>query len=414
MFLLTFIISCSPQNYPNREKVYVTENATEDNIVVINEEESIIEINKLGFSQTKILNEVEILLPKSENYKVTKDFINAFELSLYTKDIKNIKLNINLYSNKKDLDNIISQKTTPGKIFIGPLTSADTKNIIEECSKGVLFFSFASNRKYAGECIYLINFFPEDDLIALFDSFDPNSKIALLYPENNYGYYINSIIDQIAIESNSIIINRASYKEDLTNARDAIKELSKYELRKYELGRQKTILKAKNDEVSKKALKKIERFETTGIVDFTHIILPDYSIRLLQIAPLLPFYDIDPNKVQFVGTGVWDNNAFFNEPSLQRSIFPGIVQSKRNHYINNFYSNYKEEPTRTVTLPHDIIGILAYIINNKLKLEEVYKLLNNESTVFDGIDGKFSFINNIISRDLNILRILNGEANLVK
>ena len=167
MFLLTFIISCSPQNYLNREKVSVTENATEDNIVIINEEESITEINKLGFSQTKILNEVEILLPKSENYKVTKDFISAFELSLYTKDIKNIKLNINLYSNKKDLDDIISQKTTPGKIFIGPLTSADTENLIKECSKGVLFFSFASNRKYAGECIYLINFFPEDDLIAI-------------------------------------------------------------------------------------------------------------------------------------------------------------------------------------------------------------------------------------------------------
>ena len=108
-----------------------------------------------------------------------------------------------------------------------------------ECSKGVLFFSFASNRKYAGECIYLINFFPEDDLITLFESFDSNSKIALLYPENSYGYYINSIIDPIATNSNSIIINRASYKEDLTNARNAIKELSKYELRKYELRKTK-------------------------------------------------------------------------------------------------------------------------------------------------------------------------------
>ncbi len=360
------------------------------------------------------MNEIEVLLPKLENYKVTKYFINAFELSLYKKDIKNINLNINLYSNKKDLDNIISEKSSPGKIFIGPLTSKDTEHLIKECSKGVLFFSFASNRKYAGKCIYLINFFPEDDLITLFESFDPNSKIALLYPENSYGYYINSIIDPIATESNSIIVNRASYKEDLSNARDSIKELSKYELRKYEMERQKTILKAKNDEVSKKALKKIEKFETSGIVDFTHLILPDYSIRLLQIAPLLPFYDIDPNRVQFVGTGVWDNSAFFNEPSLQRSIFPGVVQSKRSQYMSNYYLNYKEEPTRTVTIPHDIIGILAYIINNKLTLEEVYKLLNNESTTFEGIDGKFSFINNIVSRELNILRISNGKANLVK
>ena len=82
--------------------------------------------------------------------------------------------------------------------------------------------------------------------------------------------------------------------------------------------------------------------------------------------------------------------------------------------MNNYYLNYKEEPTRTVTIPHDIIGILAYIINNKLALEEVYKLLNNESTTFEGIDGKFSFVNNIVSRELNILRISNGKANLVK
>ena len=82
--------------------------------------------------------------------------------------------------------------------------------------------------------------------------------------------------------------------------------------------------------------------------------------------------------------------------------------------MSNYYLNYKEEPTRTITIPHDIIGILAYIINNKLNLGEVYKLLNSEFTTFDGIDGKFSFRKNIISRELNILKILNGKADLVE
>ena len=188
--------------------------------------------------------------------------------------MKNIQLNINTYKDKTELNNIILQKASPGKMFIGPLTSADTENIFTQCPKGVLFFSFASDRKQAGKCVYLINFFPEDDLLTLFNNFKTDSKIALLYPENNYGHYINSIIDTFATKSNSIIINRASYKEDLSNARDAIKELSKYELRKYELERQKTILKVKNDEASKKALKKIERFETIGAVSYTHLTLP--------------------------------------------------------------------------------------------------------------------------------------------
>ena len=286
------------------------------------------------------------------------------------------------------------------------------RGLKEKCKEGVIFFSFGSNRDHAGECVYLINFFPEDDLQVLFDNFNNGSKIALLYPENDYGYYINSIIDDIALKSNSIIINRASYKADLTNAREAIKELSKYELRKYELERQKKILQNKDDEISKRALKKIQKFETAGAVDFTHIILPDYSIRLLQIAPLLPFYDIDPNKVQFVGTGVWDNEVFFYEPSLQNSIFPGISEQKRKNYMNDYFARYKKQPSRTITIPYDLIGIIEHIINNKLNLEDVNKLLNNNLTTFDGIDGQFRFNDNIINRKLDMLKIANGKANL--
>ena len=137
-----------------------------------------------------------------------------------------------------------------------------------------------------------------------------------LFPENYYGYNINNIIDSIASESKSILINRASYKEDLTNAREAIKELGKYELRKYELTRQKKILASKQDEKSKKRLQRLEKFKTTKDLDFTHVIIADYGIRLLQVVPLLPYYDIDPNIVKFVGTGVLDDSAFFDEPSL--------------------------------------------------------------------------------------------------
>ena len=422
LFVLTIIMSCAPQNYPEKNKAPVpnvvnnNETATHDvnSINTIYKKTNPQYIENLNFAENKILNAIEILLPEIDNQNITRDFVNAFELSIYKKNVQNIQLNINTYRDKTELNNIISQKSSPGKIFIGPLTSVDTENIFMECSKGILFFSFSSDRKQAGKCIYLINFFPEDDLLTLFNHFKTDSKIALLYPENNYGYYINSIIDPFAIKSNSIIINRASYKEDLSNAREAIKELSKYELRKYELERQKTILKAKNDEAAKKALKKIERFETLGALDFSHLILPDYSVRLLQIAPLLPFYDIDPQKIQFVGTGVWDNEVFFSEPSLQGSIFPGVPQSERKQYFDDYYLKYREQPTRTITIPYDLIGILEYIINNKLNLKETHQLLNDKSISFDGIDGKFSFEKNIISRKLNVLKILNGKANLVK
>ena len=357
-----------------------------------------------------LINEMEIILPQYENVNITKNLINSFELSIYKKEINNISLNINRYDGLKDLNNLLQLKVKPGKIFIGTLSVAASKLVKQYCDKGILFFSFAADKSLAEDCIYLINFFPEDDLKALFNFFPSDSKIALLYPENYYGYNISKIIDPIASKSKSLIINRASYKENLTNAREAIKELGKYELRKFELERQKKILEKKNDEISKKALKKIKKFETAGNVDFSHLILPDYSIRLLEIAPLLPFYDVDPNKVQFVGTGVWDDKVFFDEPSLQGAIFSGIEEIKRKDFFYDYEYIYQEIPIRTATIPYDLIGVISYMVDQKMTVEAAFKFLDSGNIKFDGIDGKFFFVNNSIFRELNILKIEDGQA----
>ena len=415
LFLFT-IYSCTPQTFSNEGISTDKENQqSEKEIYEVKKEkeEKIIEKKVALFENKKIINEIEIILPEFDNNLITKNFINALELSLYKKNTQKISFNINLYLNSKHLQKILSKKASPGKIFIGPLTSDDTNKINKWCSKGAIFFSFASDRKLASDCIYLINFFPEDEIETLFNFFGSGKRIALLYPENEYGFYISKIVDDIATQSNSLLINKASYKEDLSDARKAIKELSKYELRKYELNRQKKILSGKDDDISQKALKKIEKFETIGELDFTHILIPDYNIRLLQIAPLLPFYDVDPNKVQFVGTGVWDDEVFFYEPSLQGAIFPGVEKENRENFVNEYLKVYEEQPIRTITIIYDLVGLLNYIIENNLTINSTTNLLNNHDTTFEGIDGQFSFKDNLIKRELHVLKISNGIAKSV-
>ena len=50
------------------------------------------------------------------------------------------------------------------------------------------------------------------------------------------------------------------------------------------------------------------------------------------------------------------------------------------------------------------------MITKKMNLKQAFDFLNNDKIKFDGIDGRFNFINNIISRDLDILQIKNGYA----
>ena len=63
---------------------------------------------------------------------------------------------------------------------------------------------------------------------------------------------------------------------------------------------------------------------------------------------------------------------------------------------------------------YDLLGLLDHIIKNKLTKESTLKMLNNQGISFQGIDGVFVFENNLIKRNLNILKIYKGEAVFVK
>ena len=415
-------MSCTPVNNIVREKPSKTEIINQNKVStkqIIKKEKTNLEekiLNKkLSFSypDESFQNNITIILSKNDNPKIVNQFINIVELAVYQKKIKNISFSIQLYHDKDQLDEFISSENLAGKIFMGPLNSSDSKSLEKYCSEGAVFFSFSPNKDLGKDCVFLVNFFPENEMKTIFEFFPDNSKIALLYPENAYGFGINTIIDRIADHSNAIIVNRASYNENLSNAPEAIKELGKYELRKYELNRQKKILANKKDEESKKRLIKLEKFQTTKDFDFTHIIIADYGLRLLQVAPLLPYYDIDPNVVKFVGTGAWDDKVFYDEPSLNGSIYPGIEYKKRQQLIDDYHILYEEKLSRTTTLPYDLVGLLAYIINNNHTTSSFYEMLGKKNVKFAGVDGNFYFLKNKIERELQILKINDGKATVI-
>jgi len=416
-YIFIFIISCTPTNLSKQFEKKTQENVVSKKSITPKSKNKVLEKkedhkNKHDDTLRNIVLDktLIVLFAEDDDTKTTKQFLNTFELGIHNLEVKNINLQIEFFETEEDLKNIIESNLSNGRIFLGPIQTKYTKILNNYCDYKVMFFSFSSKSSLAKDCIYLLNFFPKNELSQLMRYLNEDAKVALLYPENEYGYLINSFIDDIIFESSAILVNRSSYKDDLSNVRESIKELGKYELRKYELNRQKQILSSKKDEKSKKRLKKLEKFKTTSDYDFTHVLIADYGLNLLQVAPLLPYYDIDPNIVQFMGTGVIDDKTFFYEPSLQGAIFPGIPETRRIKIINNYIEIYEDEFLRISTLPYDLIGLINFIYTKEYKLGDVIKLLNNPNKKFDGIDGNFYFKDNMIERDLNILKINNGNS----
>ena len=412
-FHIIFLTSCSPVNKTTQSQKTSDENQNvQKNILIENKtvDNNVLLENKIVNKKSELSNNITVLLSKNKNDYFADQLTNILELGVYDKNLEFVNFNIKSYDNNEELKKILKENNEEGKIYIGPISSEDTSVVENFCHKQIIFFSFSSDTNLARNCIYLINFFPKNELEELFKYLEKNSKVALLYPENNYGYLINSIIDNVIDKSDSVLINRSSYKNDLSNVRDAIKELGKYELRKYELERQKKILATKKDETSKKRLNKLIKFKTTSDYDFTHILIADYGLNLLQVAPLLTYYDIDPDVVQFISTGVIDDQNFFFEPSLQGTIFPGISLINREDLINKYTTLYDENLLRVSTLPYDLIGLLNFVFEKNLSYSELINLLNNSKIKFDGVDGKFYFKDNMIERDLDILKINRGAA----
>ena len=420
-FLFIFLFSCAPVNYiskqddsketVNEKPIINNEKITKKEKNELNQKKTVTpEYHKYKNLKSELSDNITVLISKKDDPKIVDQFLNIIELAIYKKKIKNIFFNIYVYENNSNLMQYLENNNKPGKIYFGPISTDDSLALNTYCDDGILFFSFSSNKSLADNCVFLLNFFPHNEIETIFEYLPENSKVAIVYPENSYGYKINGIVDSVSERSNSIIINRASYKENLENVRGAIKELGKYELRKFELNRQKKLLALNKDENSKKRLKKLERFTTTNDYDFTHVLIADYGVRLLQVAPLLAYYDIDPNIVGFIGTGAWDDAVFFNEPTLQNAIFPGVEYKKRQKLIEDYVAIYDESLMRVSTLPYDLIGLLNYLINTNYNLKEFYELIESKNFIFDGVDGNFYFKNNLIERELKILQIKNGKA----
>ena len=61
---------------------------------------------------------------------------------------------------------------------------------------------------------------------------------------------------------------------------------------------------------------------------------------------------------------------------------------------------------------YDLVSLINFLFNNFKKTQEMKVFLNSNND-FIGLDGKFSITNNIVTRELSILKIKDGEAYLI-
>ena len=341
-----------------------------------------------GNENYSINKNILALLPLTGKYsQFGRDIRKALDLSLLQTAPKNFQ--ITYYDTGKEIDlekikylkNLISPK-----IIIGPFsreTLLKVKTVIKE--KAVPVITFTNDIAMLENNIWSLGFSPEEQIESVVSCALKNrfKSFGLIVPSNLYG--------KIIIQSSSDIIKtkESYYMEDLSLTNNEVNNKTNL------FTKLKTFLNFSKDE---KNHTKFDAILLAGSKDF-----------ILEIAPLLAFFNVDSKSVQILGTETFNHKDIINEPSLESSWFPVIYSKDDNKYKQVLKDTWNTKSNYFSKIGFDA-GLLA-IDFLKLKTTEINYFDNAKSPLVG-----FIFKNNgQVEKPIHITKIDNlGKLSTVK
>ncbi len=374
-------------------------------------------ILKSEFEENKEIR-VGLLLPmKGQNYRIGKSLLNAIHLALYKTQNKNIKIFVRDTSSIGGVTNAYYEFLDLNiDIILGPVFS-DKVNELKSLSsnKKIQTITFSNNLNIPNEDIFISGLTIKDEIRSIIDYAKNNNlkKFAIIAPENTYGNTIVKHFEYSILNEDINILSKVFFDPKNPDFYEIAKLISDYENRSQRLLDKIQLLKDENSEKSKKEIKFLQGKDTYGDLQFDSIYIAVENFQQLSLlSSTLPYYDVDPKKIQYFGTSLWNKKAIVKEPGLNNSIFASLDNSKLDIFVRLYKDFYNEEPHPIAIYGFDTIGIISSFNSQGLTINRE-NLLNN--TGYNGLTGMFVFRENgIVERELSLYRIKNEEIIKIK
>ena len=399
---------------------YACETATYKNDLYTNK--IIGEIEKTSLNDNKeIIKDLKIgmLLPLSgEKSKVGKSLLRASQLSLNKTNNKNIKLFVQ--DTEDPYKNIISSYyeliDEDVDIILGPLFSQNIKLIAPiALDHKTIMITFSNNTEIKNKNIFISGLTPENEIteVLKYAISKGKNKFGVILPDNRYGLRSKKLIENILLDNKSQISKIVLYDPKNPDFYQVAKEVANYEKRKFELEKKLQELKSAKTVESEKLYKILKNQDTLGSLDFDSLYIGAENVKhLSMLASILPYYDVDPKEVLYIGNSLWSHNIALKEPALEKGIFSNIDQINYENFANDYYKTFNEKPNKISSIAYDLIGLVSSFQKNNQEIS--FDNMTSENG-FVGTNGLFRFKKDgDIERLLPIFQIKNQQIKMVK
>ncbi|MGH7005365.1 MAG: penicillin-binding protein activator, partial [Alphaproteobacteria bacterium] len=278
------------------------------------------------------------------------------------------------------------------KLILGPVFAGEVRAVRERVGGKVNVVAFSNDSGVAGNGVYLLSFSLKQQVenVIGYAARSGRKRIGVIAPANEYGQQVTAMAREVASRTGAEVTRTGTYKPDTMEVTDDIKAFS---------GATGVDRKGKVGRVAP--------------LDFDAVLIADGGTKLRMVASLLAYYDVDPDKIRFLGTGRWDDEALRRELSLRGGWYAAPDPNAFDKFSEKFKGAHGDEPPRIATLAYDAVALAGAIAKKPDGFDYSAQTLTDPSG-FAGIDGIFRFKPDGLSeRGLAVVEIGRDEVKVV-
>jgi branched-chain amino acid transport system substrate-binding protein len=347
---------------------------------------------------------VALLLPLSgPNGALGNAMLDAAQMALY--DVADAKLALMPRDTQGTAEGAAAAARAAlgdgARLIIGPLLAAEVE-VVKPIARGanVPVLAFSTATQLAGDGTFLMGFLPRQEIerVAAFAHSKGVNRFAALVPRSPYGEIAVEAL-RAAAQADGATLDRVDYYDP--DAQDLTRVVQRFA---GVTGLPPGTPPPQPKPPAPGALAP----EAPAPPPFDAVLLPEGGSRLRALAPLLPYYDVDPDQVHFLGTGLWDEPGLGTEPALVNGWYAAPPPGARGDFEKRFRDIYRHGPPRLATLAYDATALAAVLARNPSGPDFSAPALTNPSG-FAGVDGIFRLRSDgLIQRGLAVLEIKRG------
>ena len=337
---------------------------------------------------------IGLLLPLSgEFYQIGKSLLDSAQLALEKTSNKNLEFYIVDTGNEGQLFKNLSYLTINNvDLILGPVftnTVLKVKEYLDD--RSIPIITFSNNSDLSNRNVYVFGLTIEDELNSIYEYSVVRgiNKFAVIVPDNKYGNKVKNEINRFHNVNNNSSSQFIFYPTKDPDYYKIAREVSNYDERKLDLDNRVKLLEELQSESSLKELKLLRNKDTLGEVDFEAIIIIARSFsELTNFISILPYYDVDPKKVKFIGNSIWGKELILKEPSMRNSYFSSLDLNARKKFREEYKKIYKDNPHSLAALAFDLVGLISSL---NIEHNKITKEILHSNSGYIGINGWFRF-----------------------